>query len=75
VNGFLVDNSPEALAMTISELMNYPEIIQLTGEGARKSLYKNWETIVDEAYLRYLDVIESYQGKHPEIIENDEDPD
>jgi 1,2-diacylglycerol 3-alpha-glucosyltransferase len=73
VNGFLVDNSPEALALTISELMNYPEIIQLTGEGARKSLYKNWETIVDEAYLRYLDVIESYQGKHPEILENDED--
>jgi 1,2-diacylglycerol 3-alpha-glucosyltransferase len=66
VNGFLVENSTVAIAATIAELMNHPETIKLAGEGAQKSLYKNWETIVDNVYLRYQDIIEKYKSRSME---------
>lgn len=62
VNGFLVENSPEALANLISDLMKYPETIRLAGEGARKSIYRNWETLADDVYHRYCEIIHEYNN-------------
>jgi len=59
VNGFLIDNNAGHLATTIMELMQHPESIQRAGEGARKTIYHPWESIVDDVYLRYLDLIKA----------------
>lgn len=63
VNGFLIDNETAALAKTLSDLMEYPDSLRKAGVGARKSLYRNWETIVDEVNLKYADIIKFH---HPE---------
>lgn len=57
VNGFLIDNETSALAKTLSDLMEYPESLRKAGAGARKSLYRNWETIVDEVNMKYAEII------------------
>ncbi|MCK9422229.1 MAG: glycosyltransferase [Bacteroidales bacterium] len=59
INGFLIENEAEDLAKKIDELMLHPEAIKRTGEGARKTIYHPWESIVDDVYLRYLDIIKS----------------
>ena len=59
INGFLIDNNADHLAKTIMELMQHPESIQRAGEGARKTIYHPWESIVDDVYLRYLDLIKA----------------
>jgi glycosyltransferase involved in cell wall biosynthesis len=57
VNGFLIENETAALAKTLSDLMEYPDTIRKAGEGARKSLYRNWETIVDEVNMKYTEIL------------------
>jgi 1,2-diacylglycerol 3-alpha-glucosyltransferase len=57
VNGFIVENSVGALAKTLSGLMEYPDILRKAGDGARKSLYRNWETIVDEVNMKYTEIV------------------
>ena len=59
INGFLIDNDADHLANTIIDLMQHPEAIQRAGEGARKTIYHPWESIVDDVYLRYLDLIKT----------------
>lgn len=75
VNGFLVDNSSEALANLISELMKYPEIIRLAGLGARKSIYRHWETIADDVYHRYCEIIREYKPRYPRSSHDEDELD
>lgn len=53
-NGFLCDNSGEALAARIVEILQTPGLLARAGEGARRDLYRTWEDATDEAYGRYL---------------------
>ncbi len=62
VNGFLIDNETMALVKTLSDLMEYPDTIRKAGQGARKSLYRNWETIVDEVNLKYNDIVKFHHA-------------
>jgi 1,2-diacylglycerol 3-alpha-glucosyltransferase len=57
VNGFLIENEVASLANRIMDLMMHPEAIKNAGKGARKSVYHPWESIVDDVYLRYADLI------------------
>ena len=63
VNGFLTTNTPEELAIKIIELKHHPEAIKKAGNGARKSIYRHWESIVDEVAIRYEDIIREHAGK------------
>lgn len=75
VNGFLIENSSEALASLVMEIMKYPEVIRLAGEGARKSIYRNWEFIADDVYHRYLEIINNYKPRSIKPADDDEDLD
>lgn len=68
VNGFLIDNTKQSLANTISGLMRYPETIQKAGKEARKSIYRNWEDIVDNVFEKYSDIIKLH--KHSRTLNN-----
>jgi len=56
-NGFIADNDPVLYAGKIAEILGDRMLLKRTGENARKTLFKRWETIVDDVYLRYLDII------------------
>ena len=72
VNGFLINNTPEALAQKIIDVKSNPEMIKKAGNGARKSIYRHWETIVDEVAIRYEEIIREHsekQNKKPAVVE------
>ena len=64
VNGFLISNSAASLAEKIMELKSNPAAIKRAGEGARKSIYRHWESIVDEVNIKYEDIINRHKSKH-----------
>jgi 1,2-diacylglycerol 3-alpha-glucosyltransferase len=64
VNGFLINNSAASLAEKIRELKSNPSAIKRAGEGARKSIYRHWESIVDEVNIKYEDIVSSHKSKN-----------
>jgi len=62
VNGFLVGNEATHLSMKIIQLMKHRQAIKIAGEGARKSIYHPWESIVDDVYDRYIDIIKAHKS-------------
>jgi 1,2-diacylglycerol 3-alpha-glucosyltransferase len=64
INGFLISNSAVALAKKIIELKQNPEAIRKAGEGARKSIYRPWESIVDQVFNRYEEIIKDYSSNN-----------
>jgi len=64
INGFLIDNSAASLAEKIRELKSNPKMIRRAGEGARKSIYRHWESIVDEVNIKYEDILLRHKSNH-----------
>ncbi len=56
-NGFLIENSPEALAEKIRFLSQNKNLISVVGENASKTIARSWESIVDEVLDRYNHLI------------------
>lgn len=57
-NGFLAENTTESMADTIEFIIKNPDITRMTGENARKTVYRSWEDAVNIAYQRYLYLID-----------------
>jgi glycosyltransferase involved in cell wall biosynthesis len=57
ISGFIAENQAESVARKIMELMDNPEALKLAGEGARKSIYRSWESVIDLVYMRYSEII------------------
>lgn len=55
-NGFLSDNSPRQMAELIEHLYYNRAMLKEVGEGARKTLVRSWENVVDEVAQRYDDL-------------------
>ncbi|MGM0432272.1 MAG: glycosyltransferase [Spirochaetota bacterium] len=55
-NGFLADTSVENFAKRLDVLLNNRGARDTAGTGAYQTLYRSWESVVDEAYERYLDL-------------------
>jgi len=65
-NGFLAKNDPYLYAQRIKDIISQKEYLKMIGENAFKTIYRHWEKIVDEVYLRYLDIIKRYKKKYGE---------
>jgi len=65
VNGFLVENDPADLTKKIVELMQDQHAIKQAGKGARKSIYHPWESIIDDVYIRYTELIKDHKTANP----------
>lgn len=61
VNGFLIENDSTDLAKKIGDLMHDQHAIKIAGEGARKSIYHPWESIIDDVYYRYTELINTHK--------------
>ena len=60
-NGFLSCNDDEAYAFSIRTILSSPCTCMKAGENARKTLYRDWEQIVDEVAYRYMKLIEEHE--------------
>ncbi len=52
-NGYLIDETPEAMAALLNEVCRDMERVHQVGENAMKEIYRSWEDSVSRAYERY----------------------
>ena len=64
VHGFLAEETPEAFANRISEILADPALLCRVGEEAHRSVYRTWEMVADEVLEKYEEVIRKYKEKH-----------
>lgn len=57
VNGFLSENSVEAYAGRIREIISLPEFVIQVGEEAARTIARSWEDVAGEVYDRYVNLI------------------
>lgn len=53
INGFLIDNSAQALASKIRSLYNQPDVVKAAGINASKTIARSWEDVAVEVNDRY----------------------
>lgn len=63
VNGFVAENEPVAYAEKIVSVLNDKELLEKTGHGARRTLYRSWDMVAAEVEARYKALIEKKRGK------------
>lgn len=56
-NGFLSENSPEAYAEKIYEVLNDTETLEQVKQTAHDKLYRSWDDVVNYAYDDYKKII------------------
>ena len=61
-NGFLTEKSPERFSELIIHLKNNRDLLNRVSEGARTTLVRSWEDVVDEVSDRYDSLIRRYKG-------------
>lgn len=59
-NGFLTKDGAENIANRIMKAVENPKKLVEVGRYANKTVYTNWESIVDEVYGRYMDIIKVF---------------
>ncbi|TVQ39260.1 MAG: glycosyltransferase [Spirochaetaceae bacterium] len=59
-NAFLIENRAESLCHLLDHLADRPHLVARAGTGARETIYLPWDQVVDEVYLRYLDLRTHY---------------
>lgn len=64
VNGFLSDNDSISYSKRIVEIINKRDELKNIGKKAQATIYRSWESIVDEVYERYMGIIKSFKRKH-----------
>lgn len=64
VNGFLSDNDSISYSKRIVEIINKRDELENIGKKAQATIYRRWESIVDEVYERYVGIIKSFKRKH-----------
>lgn len=62
-NGFLADETAEAYAEKILNIVSDPERLSAVGEEAHRSVYRTWETVAQEVLAKYEEVIAEYRKK------------
>lgn len=64
VNGFLADETPEAFAERIEQILSDPDAMRRVGEEAHRSVYRTWEQVSEEVAAEYKKIIAAYREKH-----------
>jgi glycosyltransferase involved in cell wall biosynthesis len=60
-NGFLSENDEYAYAQKIKKIILNKDMLIEVGKTARYTIYKNWETVLEEVKERYIDIINTYK--------------
>ena len=62
-NGFLIENSAESLTETVRRIIQKPDEAKTVGETARNTIYRSWQDAVEDAYERYLYLIDMKKSR------------
>lgn len=62
-NGFLTEKTPEKFAELVSSLAHDRERLDTAMTGARETLVRSWEDVVEEVADRYASLIRRHEGK------------
>ena len=57
-NGFIIDESPEAMAALLKRVCTDLPLLRQVGQRAMDEIYLSWQSAVDEAYDRYGAILE-----------------
>ena len=60
-SGLLSKDGTEPIARRIFEAASRKEYLSQIGENAYNTIYKSWESIVDEVYGRYSEIVKAYR--------------
>ena len=63
VNGFLAEETPEAYADRIKDIISDDELRVRVGEEAARSVFRSWETVAKEVAEKYRQTIRDYKAK------------
>ena len=63
VNAFLCENTDESVVNAMERALADDEKRALVGKGAKVALARSWESIVDDVYEKYTDIINNYQKR------------
>lgn len=63
VNAYLCEDTDESVANAIERALSDDEKRALVGKGAKVALARSWESIVEDVYDRYVDIIQNYQKR------------
>ena len=61
-NGFLIDESPEAMAALLRRVCTDLPMLHAVGQHAMDEIYLSWQSAVDEAYDRYGAILDLKKG-------------
>lgn len=64
-NGFLAEKSPEKFAGLVCHIARDPELLRRVAQGARDSLVRSWESVVEEVSDRYDTLVRTYGRSRP----------
>ena len=65
-NGFLIEESTEAMKPVLEWAVNHPEEVKNIGRNASETLYVSWDSIIGKAVERYETILElKKEGKLP----------
>ncbi len=62
-NGFLSENDPVSYAQTIQRAVDTPAVRRAVGEGAFRTLYTSWESVLEKVDLRYRQILSRWKGR------------
>lgn len=60
-NGFLSENSPKTIAKRIHSIASNRELLEQVGQNANQTIYVSWESIIDEVYGRYQEIVDYHK--------------
>jgi 1,2-diacylglycerol 3-alpha-glucosyltransferase len=62
-NGFMSENDPVAYAQTIQRAMSTLSLRRAAGDGAFRTLYNSWESVLEQVDLRYREILSQWKGR------------
>lgn len=69
-NGYMTEDTPEAIASVLQRLVTDPERLRQVGWHAMEEIYISWEQSVKTAHERYLEIIEEWPKRKKGILFN-----
>lgn len=62
-NGWLAPNDPDSYAAKVVLALGDREKLRQVGQNAQRTIFKDWEHLIDQVQLRYEDIVRSYQRR------------
>lgn len=64
MNVFLSKDGAANIAERVIKILETPGLLKRVGDNAYRTLYVSWETIVDQVYERYCDIVRVFKKMH-----------